>query len=112
MNDLTVRGALDDRAYPAYTMSAAADLAGVTPAFLRGLGNHGLISPGRSSGGQRHYSRAELDLARRVHEVTATGVSLAAACRIVELEGHLAAARAEIHALREQLPTQHTRQAV
>nr|WP_083936842.1 MerR family transcriptional regulator [Longispora albida] len=81
-------------------MSAAADMAGVTPAFLRSLGACGLLDPGRSGGGHRRYSRAELDLAMRVRDVASTGVSLAAACRIVELEGRLAAARAEIAALR------------
>ncbi|WP_412538864.1 MerR family transcriptional regulator [Longispora sp. K20-0274] len=103
MNDPILRGALDDAGYPAYTMGSAAGMIGVTPAFLRGLGTHGLLSPGRSDGGHRRYSRDELTLASRVRDVTREGMSLAAACRIVELEQLLAAALAELAVLRQQL---------
>ena len=101
--DPSLRGALDDAGYPAYTMGTAADIVGVTPAFLRSLGTHGLLEPGRSEGGHRRYSRAELDLAGQVRDLTSEGISLAAACRIVELHQALTAAHAEIAALRDRL---------
>jgi hypothetical protein len=56
---------LDDQDYPAYTMGLAAELLGVQPAFLRSLDAAGLLTPGRSAGGQRRYSRAELTLANK-----------------------------------------------
>jgi MerR family transcriptional regulator/heat shock protein HspR len=84
---------------PAYTMGRAADLIGVTPAFLRSLGTAGLIEPERSLGGHRRYSRHQLDLATRVRELLNEGILLTAACRIVTLEDRLAAAHRHIVAL-------------
>ncbi|GGK33422.1 MerR family transcriptional regulator [Pilimelia terevasa] len=94
---------LHDGDYPAYSMSAASGMLGVTPAFLRGLGAHGLLSPGRSQGGHRRYSQNELHLASRARQVVNDGFDLVAACRIVALEHELAAARATIAALQAQL---------
>ncbi len=86
----------DDADYPAYTMGRAAELIGVTPAFLRSLGAAGLIEPQRSLGGHRRYSRHQLQLAVRVRQLLDTGLPLAAACRIVTLEDRLAAAHSHI----------------
>jgi DNA-binding transcriptional MerR regulator len=83
---------LDDADYPAYTIGRAADLLGVQPAFLRSLDATGLLTPNRSTGGQRRYSRTELTLAIRVRELLDQNMSLTAATRIVGLEHQLAAA--------------------
>ena len=82
----------DDADFPAYTMGRAAEMIGVTPAFLRSLGAAGLIEPDRSLGGHRRYSRHQLQLAGRVRQLLDDGMPLAAACRIVVLEDRLAAA--------------------
>lgn len=82
----------DDADFPAYTMGRAAEMIGVTPAFLRSLGAAGLIEPERSLGGHRRYSRHQLQLAGRVRQLLDEGMPLAAACRIVILEDRLAAA--------------------
>jgi MerR family transcriptional regulator/heat shock protein HspR len=89
----------DDADYPAYTMGRAADMIGVTPAFLRSLGAAGLIEPQRSLGGHRRYSRHQLQLGTRVRELLDDGILLAAACRIVTLEDRLDAAHRQIAAL-------------
>jgi DNA-binding transcriptional MerR regulator len=86
----------DDADYPAYTMGRAAEMIGVTPAFLRSLGAAGLIEPERSDGGHRRYSRHQLQLARRVRQLLDEGLLLAAACRIVTLEDRLDAAHRRI----------------
>lgn len=86
----------DDADYPAYTMGRAADMIGVTPAFLRSLGAAGLIEPQRSLGGHRRYSRHQLQLAVRVRQLLDDGILLAAACRIVTLEDRLVAAHRRI----------------
>ncbi|WP_433368954.1 MerR family transcriptional regulator [Actinoplanes sp. CA-142083] len=86
----------DDADYPAYTMGRAADMIGVTPAFLRSLGAAGLIEPQRSDGGHRRYSRHQLQLAQRVRQLLDEGILLTAACRIVTLEDRLAAAHRRI----------------
>jgi MerR family transcriptional regulator/heat shock protein HspR len=86
----------DDADFPAYTMGRAAEMIGVTPAFLRSLGAAGLIEPERSLGGHRRYSRHQLQLAGRVRQLLDDGMPLTAACRIVKLEDRLAAARRHI----------------
>jgi MerR family transcriptional regulator/heat shock protein HspR len=86
----------DNADTPAYTMGRAADMIGVTPAFLRSIGAAGLIEPERSLGGHRRYSRHQLRLAGRVRQLLDEGMLLTAACRIVTLEDRLAAAHRHI----------------
>jgi DNA-binding transcriptional MerR regulator len=86
----------DNADLPAYTMGRAAEMIGVTPAFLRSLGSAGLIEPERSHGGHRRYSRHQLQLAARVRQLLDEGMLLTAACRIVTLEDRLAAAHRRI----------------
>ncbi|MFF7969460.1 MerR family transcriptional regulator [Streptomyces sp. NPDC007903] len=86
-------GRLDDDNYPAYTMGRAADMLGTTPAFLRALGEARLITPLRSEGGHRRYSRYQLRIAARAREVVDQGHSVEAACRIIILEDQLEEAR-------------------
>ncbi|WP_018567280.1 MerR family transcriptional regulator [Streptomyces sp. PsTaAH-124] len=80
---------LDDDDYPAYTMGRAADMIGSTPAFLRTLGEHRLITPLRSGGGHRRYSRYQLRIAARARELVDAGTPVEAACRIIILEDQL-----------------------
>ncbi len=87
---------LDDEDFPAYTIGLAAELLGVQAAFLRSLDAAGLLTPNRSTGGQRRYSRAELALALRVRELLDGNMPLIAAVRIVSLERQLEAARQRI----------------
>ncbi len=84
---------LDDDDYPAYTMGRAADMLGVKPAFLRALGEHRLITPLRSKGGHRRYSRYQLRIAARAREFVDQGTPIEAACRIIVLEDQLEEAR-------------------
>ena len=85
---------LDDVDYPAYTMGRAAQVLGVQQAFLRSLDAAGVLTPQRSEGGHRRYSRRQLRLAERIREILDQGHSLAAARRIVELEDQLEDTRA------------------
>ncbi|MBM4794885.1 MerR family transcriptional regulator [Streptomyces sioyaensis] len=80
---------LDDDEYPAYTMGRAAELIGTTPAFLRSLGAARLITPLRSGGGHRRYSRRQLRIAARARELVDQGTPIDAACRIIVLEDQL-----------------------
>lgn len=83
---------LDDEDYPAYSMGRAAEILGVTPAFLHALGAAKLIEPLRSDGGHRRFSRYQLRLAQRAREIVDGGTALDAACRIIILEDQLAQA--------------------
>ncbi|WP_410585951.1 MerR family transcriptional regulator [Amycolatopsis sp. lyj-23] len=82
-------GKFDDEHYPGYTMGRAADMLGTTQGFLRSLDEAGLITPQRSAGGHRRYSRHQLRLAARVRELVDQGTAIDAACRIVTLEDQL-----------------------
>jgi DNA-binding transcriptional MerR regulator len=93
----------DDDDYPAYTMGRAAEMLGVTPAFLRALGEAELITPQRSDGGHRRYSRYQLRLAARAREIVDQGTPLEAACRIIILEDQLE----EALRINEQLRRDH-----
>ncbi|MEU1203249.1 MerR family transcriptional regulator [Streptomyces sp. NPDC005813] len=93
---------LDDDDYPAYTMGRAAEMLATTPAFLRALGEHRLITPLRSEGGHRRYSRYQLRIAARARELVDQGTPIEAACRIIILEDQLE----EAQRINEQLRTQ------
>ncbi|MEV6042574.1 MerR family transcriptional regulator [Streptomyces xanthochromogenes] len=86
-------GRLDDDDYPAYTMGRAADMLGATQGFLRAVGEARLITPLRSAGGHRRYSRYQLRIAARARELVDQGTPIEAACRIVILEDQLEEAR-------------------
>ena len=94
---------LDDEDYPMMTMGQAAELLDVQPAFLRSLDAAGVLSPERSGGGHRRYSRRQLTLAVRMRELFDEGLTLEAAARIVRLQDELDQARARIAELESQL---------
>ncbi|WP_329454423.1 MerR family transcriptional regulator [Streptomyces sp. NBC_01497] len=84
---------LNDDDFPAYTMGRAAESLGTTQGFLRALGEARLITPLRSEGGHRRYSRYQLRIAARARELVDRGTSIESACRIVILEDQLEEAR-------------------
>jgi MerR family transcriptional regulator, heat shock protein HspR len=87
---------LDDEDYPMMTMGQAAQLLDVQPAFLRSLDAAGVLTPERSGGGHRRYSRRQLMLAVRLRALFDEGMTLDAAARIVRLEDELDRARRRI----------------
>ncbi|WP_405734106.1 MerR family transcriptional regulator [Streptomyces sp. NBC_00028] len=87
--DIPLSDRLEDDDYPAYTMGRAAEMLGTTPAFLRAIGEARLITPLRSEGGHRRYSRYQLRIAARARELVDRGTPIEAACRIVILEDQL-----------------------
>ena len=98
--------ALDDPDYPAYTTGRAAEVLGVQQAFLRSLDAADAVTPQRTPGGRRRYSRRQLALAARIRELLDQGHTLAAARRILALEDDLAAERALTARLHERLAGQ------
>jgi excisionase family DNA binding protein len=79
-----------DRGAPLYTVSQAAEMLGVQPAFLRRLDSEGVVTPARSAGGQRRYSRSDLDHVVAIVELMESGVTLSGAQRIIDLENEVA----------------------
>ncbi|WP_084466868.1 helix-turn-helix domain-containing protein [Nocardia arthritidis] len=83
-------------------MGRAADLLGTTQAFLRSLDEAELITPQRSAGGHRRYSRYQLRIAARARELVDQGTPLEAACRIIILEDQLTEALERNAALHQE----------
>ena len=77
-----------------YVISVAAELAGVHPQTLRIYERKGLVDPGRTSGGSRRYSDADIALLRRIQELTNDGLNLAGVKRVLERESEIAELRA------------------
>src|SRR5262245_20337211 len=86
-----------------YVISVAAELAGVHPQTLRIYERKGLLSPARTTGRSRRYSDRDIELLRRIQELTNDGVTLAGVQRILDLETQLDAANELIETLQEQL---------
>ena len=87
-----------------YVISVAAELAGVHPQTLRIYERKGLVRPKRTSGNTRRYSKRDIDLLRQIQAMTQElGINLAGVKRIIEMQAELAALRARMQELEEQL---------
>jgi MerR family transcriptional regulator/heat shock protein HspR len=72
-----------------YIISVAAELAGVHPQTLRVYERKGLVTPQRTQGNTRRYSPRDIQLLRRIQELTNEGINLAGVVRILELESEI-----------------------
>jgi MerR family transcriptional regulator/heat shock protein HspR len=86
-----------------YVISVAAELAGVHPQTLRIYERKGLVEPGRTSGGSRRYSEADIALLRRIQELTNDGLNLAGVRRVLELEAEVERLRQTAAALEARI---------
>ena len=89
----------EDENIPLFTVGQVADMLEVKQAFLRRCDELQVVSPQRSAGGQRRYSRVEIRIVRRVASMADEGMTMAAIRRIIELEQRLA----EVTAHRDEL---------
>lgn len=78
---------------PLYTVGQVADMLGVRAAFLRRLDTERAVTPGRSPGGQRRYSRDQIDHVNALNGLMSEGMTLAGAQRIIALEHEVAELR-------------------
>jgi len=73
-----------------FMISVAAELAEMHPQTLRMYEARGLIEPQRSPKGTRLYSQRDVDMLRRIQEMTTDlGLNLAGVERVLELEQQL-----------------------
>ena len=92
---------MSDTSRAIYVISVFAELAGVHPQTLRNYERTGLLNPKRTTGGSRRFSDEDLEVLRRIQELTNDGVNLEGVKRILRLERELDEARREAAALRD-----------
>ncbi len=80
----------DDENVPLYTVGQVAQMLAVKQAFLRRVDELQVVSPQRSAGGQRRYTRVEIRVIRQVVTMADEGMTMSAIRRIIELEERLA----------------------
>lgn len=79
-----------------YVISVAAELSGMHPQTLRIYERKGLVQPARTTGGSRRYSDADVELLKRISELTSEGMNLAGVKRVLLLEARVAHLEAEL----------------
>jgi MerR family transcriptional regulator/heat shock protein HspR len=80
----------EDENIPLYTVGQVADMLSLKQAFLRRIDELQVVSPQRSAGRQRRYTRIEIRVIQQVATMADEGMTMAAIRRIIELEQQLA----------------------
>ena len=80
----------EDEHTPLFTVGQVADMLAVKQAFLRRVDELRVVSPQRSAGGQRRYTRYEIRVIQQVVSMADEGITLQAIRRIIDLEQQLA----------------------
>lgn len=80
----------DDENVPLYTVGQVAEMLSLKQAFLRRIDELQVVSPQRSAGRQRRYTRVEIRVIRQVATMADEGMTMPAIRRIIELQQQLA----------------------
>jgi MerR family transcriptional regulator, heat shock protein HspR len=89
----------EDENIPLFTVGQVAEMLAVKQAFLRRIDELRVVSPQRSAGRQRRYTRVEIRVIQQVASMADEGMTMPAIRRIIELETKLA----EVAAQRDEL---------
>ena len=89
----------EDENVPLFTVGQVAQMLAVKQAFLRRVDELQVVSPQRSAGNQRRYSRVEIRIIQQVVTMADEGLTMPAIRRVIELEQQLT----ELTAQRDQL---------
>lgn len=90
------------RTEPVFSVSVAAQLAGMHAQTLRQYDRLGLVVASRTRGGGRRYSLADVDALQEVQRLSQEeGINLAGIARIMELEREVAKLKGDNDRLRE-----------
>jgi MerR family transcriptional regulator, heat shock protein HspR len=84
-----------------FSISVAAELAGLHPQTLRLYEREGLLDPARSAGGTRRYSRRDVDRLHEIIALTSDGLNMAGIRRVLALEEETRRLQAELARLRD-----------
>jgi MerR family transcriptional regulator/heat shock protein HspR len=85
----------DDENTPLFTVGQVAEMLAIKQAFLRRVDDLQVVSPQRTQGGQRRYTRYEIRVIQQVVSMADEGITLQAIRRIIDLERQLAAVTRE-----------------
>jgi MerR family transcriptional regulator, heat shock protein HspR len=69
-----------------FSISVAAELAGLHPQTLRIYEREGLLQPDRSAGGTRRYSRNDVLRLQQICALTGEGLNMAGIRRVLQLQ--------------------------
>ncbi len=86
-----------------YVISVAAELAGMHPQTLRIYERRGLVTPARTTGGNRRYSDADIARLRRIADLASSGMNLEGIRHVMSLEEEVQRLRQEVAELRQGL---------
>jgi MerR family transcriptional regulator, heat shock protein HspR len=89
-----------DPAHGVYSISVAAELAGLHPQTLRIWEREGLLEPARSAGGTRRYSQNDITRLLEITALTGDGLNLAGIRRVLALQEETRRLNAEIARLK------------
>ena len=92
----------EDENVPLFTVGQVAEMLALKQAFLRRIDELQVVSPQRSAGRQRRYTRVEIRVIQQVASMADEGMTMPAIRRIIELETRLA----EVAAQRDELAAQ------
>lgn len=96
---------IDENA-PIFVISVAAQLAGMHPQTLRSYDRMGLVSPRRSRGRSRRYSRRDIAQLRMIQHLSQEeGINLEGIRRILTLESEVTALRRQVAELQSMITT-------
>ncbi len=99
-------GASGDAHRGVYAISVAAELTGLHPQTLRIYEREGLVTPARTDGGTRRYSRHDIDRLNEIALMMTAGFNLVGVRRVLELENENHRLRALIEANDRDHPDQ------
>ncbi len=89
---------------PRYMISVAAELVGMHPQTLRLYEAKGLVRPGRTPGGTRLYSDADIERLRLIQRLTTElGLNLAGVEQVLRLEDELVRLQTRMERLEREL---------
>lgn len=89
-----------DPAQGVYSISVAAELAGLHPQTLRIYEREGLVEPARTAGGTRRYSSNDISRLLEIGALSSDGLNLTGIRRVLALQEETRRLQAEIRHLK------------
>jgi len=93
---------MDDPRAPLYSVGQVARMLDVQQAFLRRLDTHDIVSPARSDGQQRRYSRNDIEDVQEAVGLIGEGLTLGGVRRVLDLQEKVRVLEQELADLREE----------